>query len=290
MAQLGSNRLFSDLPLPPPPVIETTDRFFINESFTISQTASLYASNLPLPTLDEYDYILDINVTDGSWSGMGDLFSEKRFMTETNGEDDFTNYNTVHLNVNRSRLADLLETAIGVSITSNKTEVASRTAVYGTLDTSAKQLAGFRFLEIVATKVFGNAKTKIAIENNEDYYVNNYDDDDYAASNSLIGQIAWGIFNSANSKRNDVFNQYVLTDRIEDNANDATLTDVEGYPRLFMDFNFSDTVWEFPIMFYTDLESTGDTIMEELNNGPNVGGARLANGVVNVPILLRFSA
>ncbi len=266
-----------------------SDRFFINESFTISQTASLYASNLPLPTLNEYDYILDINVTDGLWSGMDDLFSEKRFMTETNGEDDFTEYNTVHLNVNRTRLANLLETTIGVSITSNKATVTSRSVVYGTLDTSAKQLAGFRFLEIVATKVFGNAKTKIAIENNEDYYSNDYNDD-YNSTNSLIGQIAWGIFNSAHSKRNDVFNQYVLTDRIEDNANGATLTDVDDYPRPFMDFNFNDTVWEFPITFYTDLESTEDAIMEELNNGPNVGGARLANGVVNVPILLRFSA
>ena len=220
---------------------------------------------------------------------MDDLFSEKRFMTETNGSDDFTNYNTVHLNVNRSRLADLLNVATCVSITSNNTEVTSHTSVYNTLDTSAKQLAGFRFLEIVATKVFGHAKSKIVIENNEEYYANGYDDD-YTLTNSLIGQIAWGIFNSANSKRNEVFNQYVFTDRIEDNANDATLTNITGYPRPFMDFNFNDTVWEFPIMFYTELTATGEAIMNELNNGPDVGGARLANGVVNVPILLRFSA
>jgi hypothetical protein len=57
-----------------------------------------------------------------------------------------------------------------------------------------------------------------------------------------------------------------------------------------MDFNFNDTVWEFPIRFYTELTATGEAIMNELNNGPDVGGARLANGVVNVPILLRFSA
>jgi len=264
-----------------------SDHFFVNESFTISQTANIYSNNLPYVNTDIYDYILDININ-GVWNSMNDLFEERRFMTETTYNDANT-YDYVHLNVNREKLAGLLETSNTVLISSTQTSViTSHSSVYNTLSGSS-ELAGFRFLEMVATKVFGHAKTKIAIENADEYYVNDYIDANTSV-NSLIGQISKGIFNSVTNLKHELMNEYIQTDRIEDNSENAVLTNINGYPRPFMYFNFNDTVWEFPIVFHTDLATTGDDTINELNNGPDVGGARLANGSVNVPVLLRFSA
>jgi hypothetical protein len=265
-----------------------TDHFFINDSFTISQTASIYSNNLPSVNTNIYDYILDINVA-GVWTSMNELFAERRFMTEPLGNDVVNLTDVVRLNVNRSKLANLLETSNSISISSQKNTIFdTHASVYNTLE-AQPQLAGFRFLEIVATKIFGHAKTKIAIENSDDYYANNYNDD-YNIVNSLIGQIAWGVFNSVTNKKVDITNDYIETDRIQDNSNNLVFTNVNGFPRPFMEYNFNDTVWEFPIVFHTTLSSTSNTAISELNNGPDVGGARLVNGEVNVPVLLRFSA
>ena len=268
-----------------------SDHFFINDSFTISQTANIYSNNLPYVTLNTYDYILDIDIN-SVWDSMNDLFEDRRFMTEVNdveGASADILSNLVLLNVNRTKLSALLEHNNTVTITSNMTNVFSdHSYVYNTLDTT-KQLTGFRFLEIVATKVFGHAKTKIAIENSEEYYMNDYVDANTAV-NSLIGQITKGLYNSVITMKNEIMNEYIQTDRIEDNANDAPISNIEidGSNRRFMEYNFNDTVWEFPVYFQTTLATTGDDSISELNNGPIVGGVQLINGSVNVPILLRF--
>jgi len=272
-----------------PTVASTIDCFFVNEPFTISQTANIFSNNLPLPYTEEYDYILDVNIN-GIWNSMNDLFIERRFMTEDEAGLNGSNYDFIHLNVDRNTLANLLTTADVVSISSEKQSVyLDHAGVYNTLDMRNSQLVGFRFLEIVATKIFGHAKTKIAIENSDEYYTNDYNDD-YNIVNSLIGQIAWGIFNSVINKKVDIMNDYIKTDRIQDNADGAVLTNINGYPRPFMDFNFNDTVWEFPIIFHTKLLSTSGDSIVELNNGPDVGGAQLVNGIMDVPVLIRFSA
>lgn len=265
----------------------TTDHFFINDPFTISQTATMFSQSLAVPYTNQYDYILDININ-SVWASMNNLFTERRFMTEFTHND--SNYDFVHLNVDRTSLASLLTTANVVSISSdNESIFLDHAGVYGTLDNQNGQLAGFRFLEIVATKIFGHAKTKIAIENSNEYYINDYVNANTAV-NSLIGQIAKGIFNSVITKKIDIMNDYIATDRLEDNTHNAPLININGYPHPFMEFNFNDTVWEFPILFHTELTSTSNSSIGELNNGPNVGGARLVNGTVDVPVLLRFSA
>jgi hypothetical protein len=262
------------------------DSFFINEVFTISHTSNMHGYDLPTSIVDEYDYILNININ-GYWTSMNNLFSERRFMTEGDPGINSGNYDSVHLNINRESLADLLEHANTVDIKSYKSSIyTDYKDVYDTL-APEKQLVGFRFLEIVASKIFGHAKIKIAIENSEEYYANDYNQN-YNTSNTLIGQIARGIFNSVTNKKNDIMNDYIKTDRIQDNADYAELSNINGYPHQFMSFSFNDTIWEFPIVFHTELSSTSGDIISLLNNGPNIGGSQLVNGVVNVPILLRF--
>jgi hypothetical protein len=246
----------------------------------------MYGYDLPTSIVDEYDYILNININ-GYWTSMNNLFSERRFMTEGDPGINSGNYDSVHLNINRESLADLLEHANTVDIKSYKSSIyTDYKDVYDTL-APEKQLVGFRFLEIVASKIFGHAKIKIAIENSEEYYANDYNQN-YNTSNTLIGQIARGIFNSVTNKKNDIMNDYIKTDRIQDNADYAELSNINGYPHQFMSFSFNDTIWEFPIVFHTELSSTSGDIISLLNNGPNIGGSQLVNGVVNVPILLRF--
>jgi hypothetical protein len=154
-------------------------------------------------------------------------------------------------------------------INSIQTSVVNNNA-YGTLDTGSDKLLGLRFLEVVATKIFGHARARAAIENDQEFYKN--------TAGSLIKQISDGVQSGFNSKKSDIFNMYVSYDRIEDNKND----DVNAPSN----FNFQHTSWEFPICLKSTLVGSGD--MTELNLGPYVGGNRLTAGSMAVPILLRF--
>ena len=189
----------------------------------------------------------------------------------------------IDLTINGTAVSSLLFSNSVVDIRTTKTSVSTNTA-YSSLARSTNKLIGARFLEIVATKVFGNAKATTAIENYASYY-----NTDYSPSNSqaitLIGQLTHGISNAIVNKKFDIFNEYILTDRLQDNANSNVKLVNNIY---YWDFNFKDTVWEFPVTFYTNIAPSGTASMDELNNGPDAGGARLLSGEVSVPILLRF--
>ena len=259
-----------------------SDVFFIQDPFTISKQAVLYAANLPDSNYTTYDYILDINVGATNLSSMNAIFNQKRFIADINITNNLSG-NTIDLTINASTVSTLLFSNSVVDIRSTKTAI-SGAGAYNTLTRSTNKLLGARFLEIVATKIFGHAKASTAIEHNETYYTT-----DYSASNtspsSLIGQIAWGMSNAIVNKKSDIFNSYISTDRLQDSIA-SEVTNVNGVS--YWDFNFQDSVWEFPVTFHTTISSSGTTSMGELNNGPNTGGAQLQDGAVSVPILLRF--
>ena len=251
--------------------------FFINESFTVSQTANLYANDIPVVDDTVYDYILDINVNPGAgvaWGTMNSLFANRTFVQTTGAQNDANeNLVTLDLVANTSAISDLLYSQNVVDISSTMSNVASN-AAYGTLEKQVNKLAGLRFLEIVATKVFGHAKARAAIANDTEYYANG----------GLIAQIANGITNAVAHKTTDIFNEYVKQDRVQDNVNTGNSADANEPS----EFNFASTTWEFPIYFNTVISATGTASMADLNNGPDVGGVQLASGTVNVPILLKF--
>lgn len=259
-----------------------SDNFFVNYDFTVSQNANIYtqSSNTDDST---YDYILNINLTEGGWLTMNDLFTTREFVQNSNAQNTAgENTTDVTLELNRDSLNVALFSVDCVDISSAKSAVTTNVNVYNTLDKGNNKLLGLRFLEIVATKVFGHAKARAAIENDSEFYRSD------AVSGSLINQIANGISNALTNtdKRNEIFNIYVSYDRVQDNV-DVNANSDANIPSLF---NFDATTWEFPIHFTSSIVDPGsDTSnLSELNNGPAVGGALLENGSMNVPILLRL--
>jgi hypothetical protein len=261
-----------------------TDHFFVNTAFDVTQSANLYAQTIDVSDV-VYDYIIsiDINTLDAAvpanaWTSMNQLFSVRKF-TQNNPIENTAGENTadVTLTADLAALNTLLYSHDATTIASNMSSVLSKPA-YSTLITE-KRLLGLRFLEVVATKVFGHAKARAAIANDTDFY------HPLNTTGSLIQQIITGVNSSLHVNRNDVFNSYVAFDRIQDNVNTLDDADV-GSDDLF---NFDNTEWRFPIYFKPTLyDIGGDATMNELNNGPDVGGNRLLNGNMNIPILVRF--
>lgn len=259
-----------------------SDTFFVNAPFAVSLNAQIYAETA-VTNLATYDYVFDINVGAGGWTSMNSLFNSRYFIQNsatqnTSGE----NLVDLGLNANLDSLNDLLYGNNAVAISSTMTNVASN-AAYTTL-TAGEKLLGLRFLEVVATKVFGHAKARAAIANDSAFYL------DRSVASSLINQIASGIDNSLVNRKLDIFNIYVTYDRVQlnvntNNSSDEFNADAEANKL----FNFDTTTWEFPIYFTSTVaNNNGVANLDLLNNGPNVGGNQLLAGSMNVPILLKF--
>jgi len=218
--------------------------------------------------LSTYEYILDINTSAGSWSSINQLFNMRDFMQNTN-----INTYDVDLSVNTDSVNNLLHSINVVNMSSPMTSITDKSA-YSTLN-KEPELIGLRFLEIIATKIFGHSKARAAIANDTEFYL------PYSSNGSLIQQITDGINNALYNKKTDVFNMYVGYDRIELNpANDVEVNAT---------FNFDNTTWEFPMFLQSSLNDIGIDSLNLVNNGPDVGGNILIDGLMNVPILLRFS-
>jgi hypothetical protein len=258
-------------------------QFFVNAPFNISQNTQLYAQNLDVPTFSSYDYILNIDAGIAEWNTMNQLFSERSFeqvspTQNTAGEDIYN----INLALNMNGVTNLLHSRSAVEIYSQNSAVSS-SAAYTTLS-AGKSLLGLRFLEILATKIFGHSQARAAIANDSAFYQN--------SANSLIQQIASGLNNALQAKQNDIFNSYVETGRV---ANQAQLitnnnVDVGNDVNMYQTFNFGNSNWEFPMVLTGNLinmESNHD--LATINNGPTtVGGNLLVNGQYGVPILLKF--
>ena len=187
-------------------------------------------------------------------------------------------HNLVDITADGTSISTLLFSNSIVNIRSLNNDVYTNNT-YNTFDRSSEKLIGARFLEIVAAKVFGHAKASTAIGNYTSYYNSDYSPNN-SQSMTLIGQITRGISNGIYNKRGDIFNEYVLTDKFTDSVS-TTPTNINGI--LYWDFNFDNTIWEFPIIFNTDISTTGNINTSELNNGPNVGGTQLQFGTISIP-------
>jgi hypothetical protein len=227
-----------------------------NQIIGVSKSSDFDISNFT-PVESNYDYLFEINM---SVNTANSLFIERKYKKVNNTITD------ISLLINKSFVDSLL--------TDNKiklTELAGRTIGV----TQEQKKVGFRFLEIIAIKIFGNGYAKSAIVNSNDFYK------DITFNNSLIRQMADGVYNSINSQKIDIFNQYYITNIY----NPDDYVDEFGYTK----FDFTDSNIEIPMYFSTTVSNVGDIL-----NGPTIdiiGGtneSRYINGSMNVPILLRF--
>lgn len=272
--------------------------FFMNYNFEVTQNTAVYAQDLSAANMQQYDYVLGINIAAGGWVSMNQLFTSRVFQQNTNvGGNNNENLVDISLNVDISNTKALLFSNSAVTISSMKSDINMRPA-YSTFE-SGEQKMGTRFLEIVATKIFGHARARAAIDNDSDFYQNNTTG---GGTDSIIAQIANGINNAVSSERNNIFNYYVELDRYANQANYGSPNNNNSLPNNPVNyngndldeaetFNFMNTNWDFPmnligVIHDGNLLSAGN--LDQVNNGPVVGGNQLVNGQYRIPILLRF--
>jgi hypothetical protein len=246
--------------------------FFINEQINVTQNTKLSPANIPSNT-NEYDYILTINVREAGADSLNALFTERNYKQDPDAPNNYIS--TLTLN---NTLMNTVLMNNKVSISSTKTDVING-GPYTGWDKTAAQSVGKRFLEIVATKLFGNPLTTAAIVN----------DNDFTDSAGPTNTVKTGIANSLVNKKNDFFNLYVATDRIQqDQANNAN-----GDANTPFNYNMEGLTLEFNVTLSgTLVDANGNIVDSAFTNflaGPNVGGNQLLSGQYNVPLLLRLT-
>lgn len=256
--------------------------FFVNYPFTVSQNTQIYAY-APIQNLALYDYIISFNFQGANSNVPFNKFFNVRTYEQgnffNNGIIDPTqiNYYAINLNVNHTLLNSLLLSNIAIINSNNTTIATTFSSVFATFYPNESSLP-FRILEILATKIFASAKAQAAIANDTNFYKGDN------VANSLLNQIINGIDITLQNQtvQNTIFNEYVALNRIIQPNTPADFNTLAN-------FNFSNTEFDFPIFLSTNLyDIANDTALSAVNNGPNVGGTILTNGVINIPILLRF--
>jgi hypothetical protein len=265
-----------------------TSVIFLNNALLIQQNADIYGNfineNIP------YDYIFNINLASVLESNdITSLFNSATYQQNSQNQDDIN----IILTIDDSATSSVFTSFNNGNYISTLPGLSSR--AFGTFFTTPQSF-GYSLLEVVAHKLFGHAQAHAAIKNDNEFY--NHD--------SKI----WNHFSQSvatESLRNDVFNQYVAIGRYETwtntsnayNSENNNFSDVSNYNDVngAVKFNFQGLFFDFPLYLNGDMYDAGNlnssVTPDELSvlaNGPNVGGSVLANGVYNVPILVRFHA
>lgn len=230
-------------------------RIFFNSTLDIEQNTNVYSY---YNYEGVYDYLLEIDtslITNSS--DITDIFTTARYQQNSNDKDNVI----VELNIDRNKV-DSIKNKNVVSIIGASSSIQ-------TFSSGAKSL-GDRLVEIVAHKIFGHAKARAAIKNDTEFY--QFDSNVW---NHLCDTV------NSNEFENNLFNQYVVLDRI--NGNDVDVN---------VPFDFSGLTLDFPLFLKGNLNldsSLSGPDRNELNNGPALnGGTELVNGVYNIPILVKF--
>lgn len=274
--------------------------FFINHTIPIEQNTSLAAQNFPITT-NNYDYILDINVTgingssllpfNGNYSAetaltMNQLFATRTYTQSTTNSEQ---YNT-NLEANNSAISSILVGSGAVNIISTNTAITS-TSAYASFRTNAS--FGNRLLEIVATKIFGNPLTTAAIIN----------DTAFTNSTGLVtgvgvnptDTVTFGFYNTLNTYKNEFFNQYVASDRVETDQNEAYANNGvhPGDYNTVFNYNLASSHIDVPLLLNGVAKDAGGANINgaflQLMNGPTtVGGTLFAYGGYSIHLLLRL--
>lgn len=230
----------------------STTYFFNSEGdvYGINQNTTLYAQNLSPVNENEYDYVITLPINMNS-----QLFSTKTYQQNASNADLYD----VVLTLDQGAFNTAYDTSAMVN---DKSDLGQ-----GIMTTEKVEV---RILEILALKIFGHARARAAIAN------------DNTITNSIKSDLFNHLNNVVQAHKNDIFNQYAQLDLVEMNANDVNAT---------VNFNFDADTLAFPGFLNGSLSGVPDTISADLANGPaeGNGGNQLINGLYNVPILFKFT-
>ena len=232
---------------------------FLNNPLTINQNTGVYGSVI---NLGNFDYIIIINtqyLTEGNLTGLFENATYKQNNINLNQVDinlsiqNFLNWNT---DINNQPISTI--------------EAGLSNIGFGTF-LSTNQKIGDLLLEIIAHKMFGHAQAHAAIRNDNEFYTH-----DSEVWNHLSNTL------NLNNIKYDVFNQYIASGRYSTNE-DSSVN--------FINFNFQDMSLDFPLYLNGSViidESITNDGLNNLLQGPDVGGNQILNGLYYVPLLVRF--
>ena len=219
----------------------------LSDWFGIERDADLYAENGAVVNDQEFDYILDLTGV------LNDMFNTKTYQQNGANADLYD----VNLTINTDYVVNMAaNTGMANSASNLATGILSGSATIGT-----------RVLEILALKIFGHARARAAIAN------------DNAIVAGLANDLANHVQNVVTAHRNDIFNQYVQQDLAELNANDVNVP---------VSFNFQNDTLVFPGYVTGSLVNKGQLSPELLNGPDDMSTHTVANGDYNVPILIKL--
>lgn len=228
--------------------------FFVNATVDLSHNTQLYVQNITPETPSNYVITVDLGVH------LNDLFTGRNYIQ--NVSEDY--YDT-NLNVNN----EYILARLNGDYTQLTQGIAPGSGLFATVDGNPLPYY-VRLLEIMALQIFGHAKARAAIAN----------DESFRTSADTIQAFLSGEFDNQ-SIRNDFFEQYVQLDRVDLNAND-----VNGV----VDFNLADSQISFIAMLkgkVLDTDTAGDVNQVWSSSLP---GSLVSNenGEYNIQILTRL--
>jgi len=242
---------------------QTINRFFINSYFDISKNVNVNVDNF------NFDYILNLDLSlYPPFIGMQTFFTTYNYTINSD-----STIGIINLTLNKDLVKNLLTydfnkyTKNGIITFEPGNIDVFTNPNFGILKAEPCKF-GYRILEIIATKIFGNCEDYVLIDNGIDFYKS----DGVCLINQVIDDIG-NLFND-DTVLNNIMTIY---------QNDSHYINTPGTHN----FYFYNSIWEFP-MFYSDAVSFIDGNNTNNFNGPNMGGSEIDNGLYNIPILLKF--
>ena len=171
------------------------------------------------------------------------------------------------------------------SIYSIKTDILAYSNAYTSLDKTLGSI-GYKLLQVIATKLFGNPLTMAAILNDTEFI--NLTSSGSVVSNNIIS----GLVNAIYAKADSLFKQYVGSGIY--NLDGYGLQSGYGDSTTPLTFNLHNTSISVPLNLVGSLAVVGSNLgtmaagLALIKNGVNAGGTRIVNGVYDIPFLLKF--
>ena len=250
--------------------------YFTSSTMELVQNVDLY--DKPAAPSGIHDFVINISADPNM------LFSVRNYSESSeNNENVSVNiaFNVAYMNSLFCSASTTMPAADARLITNKAGENFSPQVFNTITDYNVSTVLGRRFLEIAAIKIFGSAYATAAIRNDADFSL------PASSSGSIYNQITTkivqdGLFGTdvapVDSARLSMFNAYVALNRYQTTSNDD-----ETVAR---DFNFQDTIWEFPVTIRGNVFDSADSPLP--NYQPSATYGRSFNYADNTTVLLRF--